>query len=99
MDYNEYSRIKDQANQRAHQIVPIWLPDGRKVGNEWVAKNPTRNDKNAGSFTVNLKTGKWIDFATNEYGGSIVRLAMYLHGDRTPYEAAENLKRMMGGQP
>lgn len=95
MNHEEYLRIKDEANRRAREIVPRWLP-GRQERNEWIAKNPTRDDKNAGSFKINLKTGKWKDWANDDKGGCIVSLAMYLHGDRTPYEAAANLAKLMG---
>lgn len=27
------------------RMVPQWLPDGRRQGNEWVARNPTRSDR------------------------------------------------------
>ena len=96
MNYTEYQSIKAESNRRAPQIVPVWLPDGKRQGNEWIARNPTRNDKTAGSFKINLSTGQWIDFASGDKGESIVSLAIYLHGDRSPYEAAENLARMMG---
>ena len=44
-------------------------------GHEWVAKNPTRADRHAGSFSVNLRSGKWADFATGDKGGDVVALA------------------------
>jgi len=98
MDYNHYLRIKEESNRRASEIVPTWLL-GKKEGDHWVAKNPTRADKNAGSFKINLKTGQWIDFATGDCGGCVISLAIYLHGDRTPYEAAANIARMIGIRP
>lgn len=67
-----------------------WLPDGQIVGNEYVAKNPTRNDQRKGSFKVNLNTGKWADFATGDAGSTIVSLAAYLSG-QSHYEAAKSL--------
>jgi hypothetical protein len=99
MDHNQFEQIKDDATRRLPQILQSWLPDGKRHGNEWVARNPTRNDKNPGSFSINIKTGQWIDFATRDKGGSVIALAMYLHGDRSPYAAAENLARMMGFKP
>ena len=51
--------------ERAKQVglshIRDWLPSGRQDGNEWVALNPTRDDKRAGSFKVNLSTGQWMD--------------------------------------
>ena len=52
-----------------NNFVRRYLPDGKKKGNEWVALNPTRSDSSLGSFSVNLNTGEWADFATNDKGG------------------------------
>jgi hypothetical protein len=59
-------------------LLPRWLPDGKRKGREFVAKNPTRADANAGSFSINMETGKWSDFATGDRGGDPVSLAAYL---------------------
>ena len=49
-------------------LLPRWLPDGRRVANEWLARDPTRPDRTLGSFKVNLKSGCWADFATGDAG-------------------------------
>ena len=41
---------------------------------EWIATNPTRDDKRRGSFKVNL----WSDFAVEASGGDLISLAAYL---------------------
>lgn len=42
-------------------------PDGEKRGNEWVAINPARPwHRITGSFSINLATGKWADFASGD---------------------------------
>ncbi len=56
------------------------LPTGRIEGDEFVALNPTRNDKNLGSFRVNLINGKWIDHATSDKSSDITSLCAYLNG-------------------
>lgn len=56
-----------------------WLPNGREDNGEWVALNPTREDKQAGSFKVNLRTGAWIDNATDDRGGDAISLYAFLH--------------------
>ena len=72
----------DDVNRAALASFPIlvarWLPDGRREGNEWTARNPRRADRRLGSFKVNLRTGKWADFATGDKGGDPVSLAAYL---------------------
>src|SRR5215213_1782558 len=64
-------------------IIPMlrrWLPDGSLNGSEYVARNPTRSDRNAGSFKNNISTGQWADFATGDQGGDLVSLGAYLDG-------------------
>lgn len=72
-----------------------WLPDGRRVGQEWIARNPLRPDRSAGSFKVNLRTGKWSDFATGDRGGDVISLAAFL-GRLRQGEAARAVSAMLG---
>jgi hypothetical protein len=86
-------------NTAAVRVLPAllarWLPDGRRQGQEWEARNPTRPDRHPGSFKVNLATGRWADFATGDRGGDVVSLAAYLHG-LSQVEAARRLAAMLG---
>lgn len=80
-------------------LVPMWLPGGKRVNNEWVSANPTRGDKHAGSFSVNLTTGVWCDFAGDskiDRGGDLVGLYAYLFHNRNQIEAARELMRDHG---
>lgn len=76
-------------------LLGRWLPDGRLVGDEYVALNPTRADRRAGSFKVNVSTGRWADFAVGDAGADAISLAAYLAG-QTQYEAARALADMLG---
>jgi hypothetical protein len=76
-------------------LLARWLPAGRREGVEYLALNPTRADRRLGSFRVNLRSGKWADFACGAGGGDVVSLAAYL-GDIGQREAAERLARMLG---
>jgi hypothetical protein len=76
-------------------ILARWLPDGKRQGHEYVARNPRRNDRTPGSFKVNLTTGKWADFATGDRGGDTVSLAAYLAG-LSQADAARGLAQMLG---
>lgn len=76
-------------------LVQRWLPDGRREGHEWVARNPTRADRRPGSFKVNLRTGRWADFATDQRGRDAISLAAHLHG-LSQLEAARKLAEMLG---
>src|SRR4051794_13063043 len=94
-DHIDFQSIKRAACNSLGSILRHWLPDGRRVGNEWVALNPRRADRRPGSFSVNLNTGKWADFATGDCGGDVVSLAAYLF-NQTQTQAARNLARMLG---
>ncbi len=65
---------------RLPDLLASWLPDGRLYGREWVALNPTRADRRAGSFRINLDKGCWADFATGDAGGDPISLFAYLRG-------------------
>ena len=55
-------------------ILRQWLPNGHTIGHEYTARNPTRNDRHAGSFKINVRTGRWADFATGDAGGDPISL-------------------------
>lgn len=76
-------------------LLARWLPDGRALGREWTARNPRRADRHPGSFRVNLRSGKWCDFATGDKGGDPVSLAAYLF-NLTQSDAARRLADMLG---
>ena len=76
-------------------ILQRWLPDGKRQGIEFVAKNPTRADRNLGSFRINLVNGKWADFATGDRGVGVVSLAAYVFHLTQP-EAARLVAAMLG---
>lgn len=76
-------------------LVTQWLPSGKRQGEEWVALNPTRNDKKLGSFRINLQTGKWADFSSNDAGGDPISLYAYIYG-LSQKDAAEQLAQRIG---
>ena len=91
----DFSRIASAAQPYLPVLCARWLPGGRREGSEWVCRNPTRTDRRAGSFKINLQSGRWADFATGDRGGDAVSLAAYLHG-RSQFDAAVELSRMLG---
>ena len=92
IDFAEVNRVALAVHMT---LLARWLPDGRVEGNEYVARNPKRNDHRAGSFKVNMTTGRWADFAVDAKGGDPISLAAYLSGTGQ-YEAARNLSEMLG---
>lgn len=89
----------DDARRIAFGQVRAWLPDGRQQGDEWIALNPTRDDKKPGSFSVNLQTGAWSDFAYDDArGNDLVSLYAYLNHDHLSQLASEaGYKNHAGG--
>lgn len=95
----DFFRINSAALAHIETIVFRWLPDGKRAGVEWVAKNPMRNDRKLGSFKINMQTGSWGDFSIGEYGGDLVSLAAYLHANGDQRQAAINVADMLGIDP
>ncbi len=91
----DFGQIASAAVPSLPALVSRWLPDGRREGNEWVSRNPTRVDRRPGSFKVNLRSGRWADFATGDKGGDAISLAAHLFG-LSQLEAARKLAAMLG---
>ena len=91
----DFEAINRAALARLPELCARWLPDGRRHGQEYVARNPLRDDKHAGSFAINLRTGRWADFAVGARGGDPISLAAYLSGIGQA-DAARNLALMLG---
>lgn len=94
----DFPRIAGTALQHSETICRRWLPDGRANGHEWVALNPRRLDRRAGSFKVNLNTGRWGDFAEGSSGGDLISLAAYLF-QMNQRDAALKVSEMVGLNP
>ena len=90
-----FAAVKRAALAQLPALAARWLPAGRRSGNEWIARNPLRADRRAGSFKVNLATGRWADFAIGKSGGDPISLAAYL-GRMSQAEACRALARMLG---
>ena len=94
----DFTRINRAAVAAANVVVSALAPNGHQVGAEWIALNPVRPDKKAGSFKVNLQTGCWSDFATGDSGGDLVSLAAYI-GGIGQRDAAIRLAEALGVEP
>lgn len=100
---NQRSRKQEysfaEINMLALDALPAllnrWLPDGRQNGQEYIARNPRRDDRRAGSFSINIHTGRWADFATGDSGGDVISLTAYLF-DLGQSEAKKHLSKVLG---
>jgi hypothetical protein len=91
----DFARVNRAALARLDDILRRWCPGGRFEGAEYVVCNPKRLDHNPGSFKINVRPGRWGDFATGDKGGDPISLAAYLFG-LSQLEAAKRLAAMLG---
>ena len=90
-----WRRISQAALPLLPSIARTLAPGGRRAGAEYVARNPTRADRHPGSFSINLRSGLWSDFATGESGGDVVSFVAYCTGV-SQAAAARELARLTG---
>lgn len=66
----ERDEVKVLLQTQIEALCRHLLPDGQRHGRYWMARNPRREDKRAGSFWVTLAgvPGAWRDEATGEKG-------------------------------
>jgi len=93
----DFERVNAAARRNCEAVVTGLLPEGRREGREWVARNPNRADRRLGSFKANLDTGKWGDFSSGDHGGDLVSLAAYVSG--LPQREAAIRRRRAWGYP
>ena len=84
MNKKGFIQRRDRMNRvllsNSASVVSSWL-EGERIGKEYVAINPLRDDETLGSFNINLTTGVWKDFADDDFAGpDLVSLYMRLHG-------------------
>jgi hypothetical protein len=90
-----FERVNASLRSNLRSFCDQWVSDGVVRGDEYVACNPTRADKSAGSFRINLKTGRWADFATGDRGGDPISYYAYVFG-LSQIEAARALAVDLG---
>jgi len=90
----------DNINRAALAALPAILarlaPGGKVIAGEYTARNPVRTDRSPGSFKINMRSGRWADFACDARGGDPISLVAYLQGC-SQSEAARLLNQMLGG--
>lgn len=90
-----FKQIKDTALTSIDTVLNHWCPGGKHQSREYVALNPTRGDSKSGSFSINLDSGAWADFATGDKGGDLIALVAYIEGIKQG-EAAKRLSQFLG---
>ncbi|MBS1631565.1 MAG: hypothetical protein JST10_03220 [Bacteroidetes bacterium] len=88
-------RVATAALGGIDSVLNHWLPGGKREGHEYLPLNPRRSDSQPGSFSINLNTGAWSDFATGDKGLDLVALVAYLENE-TQGQAARRLAAFLG---
>lgn len=73
--------------------VSKWLPGGRREGSEYVCASLSGGEGK--SCSVNLNTGQWGEFATDEKGRDLISLYAAIH-NLSNIEAARELMALVG---
>jgi hypothetical protein len=75
---SDRDQIKQILQEQIETLCRDLLPDGTRNGRYWIARNPSRDDRKAGSFYVWLTgvPGGWRDDATGEKGDVFQLIAL-----------------------
>lgn len=83
----DFEEIASDLLSRAEGFVAELLPNGQREGHEWVVGDLSGNPGD--SCKINLRNGKWGDFATGDIGGDLLSLVKAVKGFKTMTQAAE----------
>ena len=90
----DFEQINEAALNNIIYVLNRFAPGGRISGCEYVLRNPTRNDKKIGSFSINTTTTVWKDFATADGGVGLISFVAYIQ-QLTNKEAAQELSNYL----
>jgi putative DNA primase/helicase len=90
-----YPEIASHALSNIESLLGRWLPGGKTASGEYKVTNPLRADNKVGSFSINIRSGKWGDFATDDAGNDLISLYAYLEGIEQ-WEAAIDVADQIG---
>lgn len=89
-----FAALAAELLKQADTLVPLWLPGGKleKHTHEYVCASLSGGEGD--SCKVNLRTGKWADFATDDAGKDLIGLYACIRGlemGKAAYELAADL--------
>lgn len=90
----KFRELADALLARAESLVPAWLPGGVVRGQEYVCAGLSGGQGT--SCSVNLSSGQWADFSTDEKGGDLVSLYRAVFGVENMGKAALQVARDEG---
>lgn len=92
-----FQEINEQLRAHIGSIVADICPGGATSGQEYVAASISGGKGR--SFSINLNTGKWADFATSDRGGDIISLYARARGLNNGEAAKELQTNYLGKMP
>lgn len=91
----DFKAIAQAALAQAEQLVPQWLRGGTRAGAEWRCGN--LSGEPGSSLSVNLKTGRWADFADAGCAGNdLISLYAAIFTGNDQGAAARELSARLG---
>jgi putative DNA primase/helicase len=95
-----FKELKDQYSRFSFSekvsVLERLIPGIRDLqGGDYIALNPRRDDRELGSFRIDIETGKFNDFASDDKGGDIIDLTALAYGCDLP-TAARKLSDIIG---
>ena len=75
----DFKAINESVLAQYPGILQSWLPDGEIKAGRYHALNPTRPDEKKGSFSIEISSGLWADFATTDSGNDPISLYAYIN--------------------
>lgn len=89
----DFASLATALLDRAQSLVEGWLPGGVRQGHEYACADLSGG--RGTSCKVNLNTGAWADFSTDDKGGDLISLYAAIHGVNNG-RAARMLQDEMG---
>lgn len=94
MSQIDFKSINERLLAHAPTVVSDIAPGGKRVGQEYRAATIQGGDGK--SFSVNLTTGAWADFATGDKGGDLISLYAKSRGINNGQAATELQTKYLG---
>lgn len=88
-----FRALADALLGMADTLLPMWLPGGHKHGHEWICGSLA--GEAGSSCSINMVTGAWADFSSDEKGGDLLSLYAAIH-NLTQAAAAVQVAREQG---
>lgn len=82
-DYS-FGEVSELLAQRMDDLVVALGLKGHRQGGNFLPLNPTRADRNPGSFVISMggqRAGRWDEYANDQYGDALDLVTLILFGD------------------